>query len=53
MYKLSTRTNPLVSFFSATQLNQALPLYLEAIFVMLSNLPSALQMDREFVNVIW
>ena len=32
---------------------QAIPLYLEAILVMLSSLSTALQQEKEFINVIW
>lgn len=32
---------------------QAIPLYLEAILVMLSSLSTALQQGKEFINVIW
>lgn len=36
-----------------TQGGQAVPLYLESILVMLSSLSTALQQEKEFINVIW
>ena len=44
-----------VLFFHSVpvQGGQAIPLYLEAILVMLSSLSTALQQEKEFINVIW
>jgi len=47
--------NPFSCFCSSPgqQPNQAVPLYLEAILVMLGSLSSLLQNDKEFITVIW
>lgn len=41
------------NFSVPVQGGQAIPLYLEAILVMLSSLSTALQQEKEFINVIW
>ena len=41
------------SILSGSQQNPALPLYLEAIQVVLSKLSTAVRQENDFVNVVW
>ena len=50
---LLNETKLVIIFSVPVQGGQAIPLYLESILVMLSSLSTALQQEKEFINVIW
>ena len=42
-----------ISFSGNVQMNDALPLYLEAVCVIVSSLSVAIRQEKDFINVLW